>query len=384
MKIKCEYCDNMIEDTKDVCPYCGGPNPHVVRSTSSQPMTIKELEKWYRDRGLPPYETTRFFIGIDYRKPRAFGIYKDETTGNFVVYKNKDSGQRAVRYEGTDEAYAVNELFMRLKQEILEQKGRNGSGRASGGSRSSGRSSSSFLSFIFSVLTGTIKGTLVYLFLGVAVFAIVAVFVMLFDDEPGKGYYRLGNDGYYYFSQNETWYKYDKRDDDWGDKYLLPHEIPSELEKEKSAKKYYLAFDWNENLNLPNFEDSKFYEDYLAGSIYSGYYSYGDDVFYNVNGDMYNGWYEYDNDTWSPVDYSNVPEDLSHYSSADDYFYTDSWDESTQFSDFEDSSAYSDYMTSIEESSDDGDGGWFNSSDDSYDWSSGDSWDSGGSWDSDW
>ena len=86
---------------------------------------VEELQEWYTKQGLPPAEVTRFFIGEDYKDPKAFGIYKDASTGNFVVYKNKADGSRAVRYEGTDEAFAVNEIFMRLKQEILEQKAHN-------------------------------------------------------------------------------------------------------------------------------------------------------------------------------------------------------------------------------------------------------------------
>ncbi len=75
--------------------------------------TIEDLCGWYNAHNLPPYETTRFFIGVDYKKPRAFGIYRD---GNeFVVYKNKDNGERAVRYKGPDEAYAVNEIYLKLK-----------------------------------------------------------------------------------------------------------------------------------------------------------------------------------------------------------------------------------------------------------------------------
>nr|MCR5160881.1 zinc ribbon domain-containing protein [Lachnospiraceae bacterium] len=121
MKIKCSYCGAYMDDTHTNCPHCGAPNEGVVRTTSTQPLTIEELKQWYEDRHLPPPEVTRFFIGQDYREPRAFGIYKDEK-GNCVVYKNKANGQRAVRYEGTDEAYAVNELYQRLKQEIIEQK----------------------------------------------------------------------------------------------------------------------------------------------------------------------------------------------------------------------------------------------------------------------
>lgn len=120
MKVKCEFCGNMIDDTLENCPHCGAANNHMARTASDTPKTIAELAKWYEDRHLPPYETTRFFIGIDYQQPKAFGIY--EKDGVFTVYKNKVDGSRAVRYTGTDEAYAVNELYLRLKAEILNQK----------------------------------------------------------------------------------------------------------------------------------------------------------------------------------------------------------------------------------------------------------------------
>ena len=134
MKIKCEYCGSMFDDTLEKCPSCGATNSNVRRSTSDQPITIEGLKQWYESKGLPPEDVTRFFIGKNYTGARAFGIYKDENTGNFIVYKNKADGSRAVRYEGSDEAFAVNELLTRLKQEILEQKSRN----ISQGNQSSG------------------------------------------------------------------------------------------------------------------------------------------------------------------------------------------------------------------------------------------------------
>lgn len=120
MEMKCEYCGAMIPDTAASCPQCGGTNNNMKRAVDNTPKTIEELKQWYAARNLPPYETTRFFIGINYKNPRAFGIY--EENGKFIVYKNKDNGQRAIRYEGTDEAYAVNELYLKLKSEILNQK----------------------------------------------------------------------------------------------------------------------------------------------------------------------------------------------------------------------------------------------------------------------
>lgn len=122
MKTTCEYCGSLFENYLTACPNCGGPNRNVVRSAGDQPMTIQELQRWYKDHGLPPYEVTRFFIGVDYRQPRAIGIYQDPTSGHFVVYMNLDSGRRGIRYDGRDEAYAVNEVFQRLKSEIIQQK----------------------------------------------------------------------------------------------------------------------------------------------------------------------------------------------------------------------------------------------------------------------
>ena len=63
----------------------------------------------------------RFFVGVDYKEPRAFGIYK-EPNGNCVVYKNKADGSRAIRYQGADEAYAVNEIYQKMRAELLERK----------------------------------------------------------------------------------------------------------------------------------------------------------------------------------------------------------------------------------------------------------------------
>ena len=124
MKIKCEYCGAMIEDTEAKCPNCGAANTNVKRTVVTTPKTIEQLQSWYVARNLPPYEVTRFFIGENHQGPKAFGIYKD---GNeFVVYKNKADGSRAIRYRGTDEAYAVNELYLKLKSEILNQKANQG------------------------------------------------------------------------------------------------------------------------------------------------------------------------------------------------------------------------------------------------------------------
>ena len=121
MKIKCDYCGNIYEELQKQCPACRAPNLSH-HDGDRQPHTIEELKRWYEDRHLPPPEITRFFIGIDYQDPKAFGIYKDEISGDYIVYKNRADGNRVIRYRGKDEAYAVDELYQKLKDEIVHQK----------------------------------------------------------------------------------------------------------------------------------------------------------------------------------------------------------------------------------------------------------------------
>lgn len=111
MKVQCDYCGQMIPETGQNCPYCGGANSKVKRAANGIPATIAELKAYCGAHHLP-LDDMRVFIGENYQGAKAFGIYQDPATGNFVVYKNKADGSRAVRYEGNDEAYAVNELFM--------------------------------------------------------------------------------------------------------------------------------------------------------------------------------------------------------------------------------------------------------------------------------
>ena len=89
--------------------------------SGAKPKTIEELKKYCEDNGFTS-EKTRFFVGENYKEPKAFGIYKDEGNGEFIVYKNKDDGNRAIRYRGYDEAFAVGELYDRLQKEIVNQK----------------------------------------------------------------------------------------------------------------------------------------------------------------------------------------------------------------------------------------------------------------------
>lgn len=197
MKIKCNFCNAVVDEQLKNCPQCGAPLSGANRASSKQPKTIEELQAWYVDHHLPPEQITRFFIGKDISEPKAFGIYKNEV-GDCVVYKNKSTGERAIRYQGSDEAYAVNELYQRLKAEIADQKGRK-TGRPQNSSNNAKQSSKK----------GE-KGC-------GAVVAIIVLFLALFGlfggDSIPKGYYNY--QGKQYYRQNYTWYYYDNATDDW-------------------------------------------------------------------------------------------------------------------------------------------------------------------------
>lgn len=456
MKIKCEFCGSMMNDTVEVCPNCGAPNPNVRRSSGDQPLTIQQLKQWYESKGLPPYTVTRFFIGEDYKEPRAFGIYYEEETGNYIVYKNKASGERAVRYRGTDEAYAVNELFQRLKQEITQQK-MNSAKKGTAApvtTGSSGKKASGCLGNLAALALLVVGGA-------VGILALIMLLgAFLSRNDPSGGYYLYDNTSYYYSTRSYgdlNWFYYDDVQDDWQGP-LDNSSVPDALETKKQAKEYFVQSDWAQSLPCGDFSDSAYARDleaglqiqegyYIADGLYyyhlpgnynegwfvytgqweeadfsdlptelqhssltedaflsenyksryevsdfaetlfyrdhnapqrisRGYYQVEDDILYHLGDYYFDGWYAYDDedDEWRSVDMDAVPEALHHPSLAGDFYFTPTWDASTQFSDFEDTDTYKDASKQ-----------WNNDDDSDYDWGSNDSWDSGDTdWDSDW
>lgn len=282
MKIKCRYCGSNIDSSYDVCPNCGAVNADVVRSANSQPHTIQELEQWYADHHLPPYEVTRFFINKDIREPKCFGIYR-QPDGNVVVYKNKSDGSRAVRYEGPDEEFAVNELYQKLKEEIVNQKEHNvsnqsGSRNASGGGKKSGN----LLGIkIFLIIFGVAFGIQLLTVPIILFSSIFSIGSSKHDDvsrnkrvryDCDSGYYNY-DDEYYYFSNNmNTWWYYDDSEDDWVKTYEVDEELADNWEDYTS---------WSDEFSK-DYENGKTYHEWFkeGGQSYSdnGHsYSYSDD-----------------------------------------------------------------------------------------------------------
>ena len=232
MRVKCDYCGNYIEDTDKNCPHCGAPNERMQRSGASVPKTIEELKAFCEAHHLP-LEQMRFFLGEDYRGARAFGIYKDGE-GNFVVYKNKSDGSRAVRYRGTDEAYAVNELYQKMKSEISNQRARQSKG---GGTQGKKKGSSKLLAIILAIYLGI---------------NIVPKLIRRFTPEPPPtGYYTYEDTCYY--NQNDDWYYYDTSYNTW-----TPTTVPATLSD--NYTEYFDSASYTDSEAPADFSQSGYYD----------------------------------------------------------------------------------------------------------------------------
>ena len=235
MKIRCEYCDNFISDTDEKCPFCGAPNGHLQRAASGTPRTIEELRAFAQAHNLP-LEKMRFFLGEDCREARAFGIYKDEN-GDFVVYKNKANGERAVRYRGKDEAYAVNELWQKMRTEVQNR-------RAHKPAR-------------VSAPVKTKKSrTGLYILIAIVVFLLYSI--LPDNKNPDRGYYSYGDSHYYY--DTSDWYFYNDSIDDWE---WVDVEDESPLYTDPGS---YYEGSYSDDADYEDFYDSDYYEYYYDDS----------------------------------------------------------------------------------------------------------------------
>lgn len=415
-KVKCDHCDSFIDDTQEKCPICGANNSAYQRIVSDTPKTIEQLQSWYRARKLPPEETTRFFIGKDIKEPKAFGIY--QKGDYFIVYKNKANGQRAIRYEGKDEAYAVNEIYLKLKEEILRQKNINHNRRQQNNSYQSDNRQD------YKPRKKHRYTPLLYVFLPVILSVVFIISVLatigagLFIDSGRPANYYLSSDKQLYYSEGlegETydWWLYDYSTKEWNSVYNLEEdEYPPQVEKDNVRDDIYAIA---EELNLSAkeidiYNSKKFIDAGNHKTPTTSYYRHGDKLYYFLDdthgnyGKDNSGWYIFQNNDWeyycSEDDRTSLGDDLWYY--ARDYslgssFSAYDWEDDglsdawnpTNFKSFEDTSWYKSYESNnsayerdMEEQRND-DNDWDSDSD--WDWDDNDDWDSDyGDWDSDW
>jgi len=265
MDRKCEYCGSLYEDTLETCPQCGAPNEHIGHVKDALPLTIEELKEYCAAHKVP-IDKMRFHIGEDYKGAKAFGIYQDGE--NFIVYKNKANGTRAVRYSGPDEAHAVNEIFEKMLSEFDSHRNANTKSKEYKG----------FLKF------GEILGILMTLLIvGGAIFLVGVGIHALFTD-PADGYYNYND--HYYYSQDGYWYDYD---DDYGWERT---DAPAE-----DMDSYWESYDYDSDSNIEDFSDSDYYYDsssydysYDDSSDWDWDWSSGDDWDWDSGSDWDSDW----------------------------------------------------------------------------------------------
>lgn len=229
MTDRCPHCGAMITASDRFCPQCGKPTSDEQSpwQPGDTPATIEQLSAFCAYHGMP-LEKMRFFVGQDYRQPRAFGIYRDGD--QFIVYKNKGDGSRAVRYHGPDEAYAVNELYAKLLDECHSRNiWPDGKPQAQ--------------------ITRE-KKTRRLLILVIAAMVLISVLVAVFAARASKkahahdGYYQFDGSGLYYL-YGSTWY-YD--DCDWA--------AVEGMEYDEGFSDYYLGDEYDDSWGHSDFEQS--------------------------------------------------------------------------------------------------------------------------------
>lgn len=234
---KCAYCGNTMSSEDKTCPNCGAPNPNYVADTPRRvflPKTIEELKEYCAERGMPLLKM-RFFIGEDYKEPKAFGIC--QAGDDFIVYKNKADGSRSVRYQGPDEEHAVNELFQKLLQEC-HNRGiyPDGKPQSTTTVKRKRSASSGLLSNIAEVIV-------VFYLLYAGGSALMSRFRHTHD-----GYYRINEDIYYRYG--DDWY-YDSDLYGWTE---------CDFDEPENYQEYYLGEDFTSDWGVTDFKDSKAWE----------------------------------------------------------------------------------------------------------------------------
>lgn len=231
---KCPYCGSTVSSDDEKCPSCGAPNQNHIEDTPKTiflPKTIDELKEYCAERGMPLLRM-RFFIGEDFREPKAFGIYQDGH--DFVVYKNKADGSRAVRYRGPDEAHAVDELFRKLLDEC-HNRGIYPDGKPAAGASNRTKKKRA--------------GPSLLLF-----WVVVLIVISIFTSLTQRHIHR--NDGYYtynetvYYNYGGDWYA-----SGYGDWYYVG-DFPAD-----DYQDYYSGEDFDSDWGATAFEDSDMWEE---------------------------------------------------------------------------------------------------------------------------
>ena len=244
-------------------------------------------------RGGRAGKTPRADPALDYPGAKAYGIFKDKN-GDFVVYKNKADGSRAVRYRGPDEAYAVNELFQKLKDEASGQRARVAAARTPGYPASSAHGNNPYnhpneMRASRRPRKRKTNALLIGIIAAAAAITIGRTAAAIHNNTQqvphfSQGYYQY-NDNYYY-NYNDDWYLYNNDIGTWYPIYTVDDELTD------NYYDYYTSYSYDDDYGVQSFSDSSYYDDYSGSSSYSSDWDSGSDS------DWDSGWDWDDDDDW--------------------------------------------------------------------------------------
>ncbi len=247
---KCPYCGSTVRSDEQNCPGCGAPNELYVADSPKRithPTTIAELQEYCAERGMPLLRM-RFFIGEDFKEPRAFGIYRDGE--DVIVYKNKADGSRAVRYQGPDEEFAVNEILQKLLQEChnrgIYPDGRPAQNQTPPPPRPPKRG-------------GPSKRNIILIVAAIVLLSIISNFFTHSND----GYYRFDDTDRTYYNYGGDWY-YSYDNDDYNYWYSTDSAPVDDYSD------YSVGEDWNSDWDVGDFKDSSTWDDINSSDWSSG------------------------------------------------------------------------------------------------------------------
>ena len=291
MLIQCKYCGSNYSDTELECPNCGAANDCVNRTAAGAPKTISELLEWARRHHLP-LDEMRTYIGQDVRTARAYGIYKDSVSGDFVVYKNKSDGFRAERYRGKDEAYAVNELYQKMKARVAEQKAHRKPDVYESGTQGSGKSRN----FSQKLILHTIIAVAVSI-----MSLLLPIFIILFVEYTNRdklpyassGYYSYDSDMYYH-DYGDSWYIWNAASDTWSS-----YDAASEWDLFEDYENYYEGYSYDEEYGASDWDE--WYDDHHDSPSYDDDdwdydNDWDSDYDWDSGSDWDSGWDDWDSD----------------------------------------------------------------------------------------
>lgn len=223
MDQKIVYRPDLAEDATEFCPLCGAPvapveepapEPAAPAQPETTPRTVEELMALCASHDVPPV-SQRFFIGADEKDTPGYGLFLDEF-GDYVFYHNHSSGDRAIRYKGRDEGYAVEEMYRRMKAAHLFYRP---VARQENSSRSVHHHTHSSQSRHRRQQIRRRRWAIAIA--AVVVLCCVAAVVLRWRAlQPKDGYYHY--QGRYYYLQHRQWYAYDSVMDKWGETEANP------------------------------------------------------------------------------------------------------------------------------------------------------------------